>query len=55
MRLITYPIIKRSSKLGSSLLTCRTAAALIFVFSVGKFISEFLGWDPVEPQAAAIT
>jgi hypothetical protein len=27
---------------------------LIFVFSGGKFISEFLGWDPVEPQAAAI-
>ena len=27
---------------------------LIFVFSGGKFISEFLVWDPVEPQVAAI-
>ncbi|MEM6694323.1 MAG: hypothetical protein AAF626_06635 [Pseudomonadota bacterium] len=25
---------------------------LIFVFSGGEFISEFLGWDPVEPPAA---
>ena len=24
---------------------------LIFVFSGGEFISEFLGWDPAEPQA----
>lgn len=23
---------------------------LIFVFSGGEFISEFLGWDPAEPQ-----
>lgn len=27
---------------------------LIFVFSGGEFISEFLGWDPAEPQTTTI-
>ena len=27
---------------------------LIFVFSGGEFISEFLRWDPVEPQATPL-